>query len=309
MIMKELTSGFKNTPCYILSLALLLPMLLPATSHSLQANEMPTAEQVPGGIAILQLSKDRPITHAEFKGKRILIANNNGNRYAVVGIPLNTKPGKHTLQIYLAGGKRDVLGFDVQPKKYATQHLTVKNKRMVNPNAEDMERIIENKKEITKAFAQWTTPELVTMNFKPPVNGRFSSSFGLRRFFNKQARKPHSGMDIAASKGTQVKAPADGTVVTTGNYFFNGNTAFLDHGQGLITLYCHLDSIKVKAGQKIKQGDVLGTVGMTGRVTGPHLHWSVSLNQTMVNPALFLPGDLISPETKETEDLKINSAK
>ena len=298
--MKALISNIKYC---ILPFALLL---LPATSHSLQKNEMPAAEQVPGGIAILQLPKNRPVTHVEFKGKRILIANNNGNRYAIVGIPLSTKPGSHKLHIFHTEGKRDALRFDVQPKEYATQHLTVKNKRMVNPYAEDMERIIENKKEITRAFAKWTKSEPATMNFKPPVSGRFSSSFGLKRFFNQQARKPHSGMDIAAPKGTQVKAPADGTVITTGNYFFNGNTVFLDHGQGLITLYCHLDSIQAKTGQKINQGDVLGTVGMTGRVTGPHLHWSVSLNQTMVNPALFLPRDLISPETKEKEDTRIN---
>ena len=301
--MKELISNIKYC---ILPFTLLL---LPATSHSLQENEMPAAEQVPGGIAILQLPKDSPVTHVEFRGKRILIANNNGNRYAIVGIPLNTKPGKHKLQIFHAEKKRDALEFDVKAKEYATQHLTVKNKRMVNPYAEDMERIIENKKEITGAFAKWTNLEPATMNFKPPVSGRFSSSFGLKRFFNQQARKPHSGMDIAASKGTQVKAPADGTVITTGNYFFNGNTVFLDHGQGLITLYCHLDSIQAKAGQKIKQGDALGTVGMTGRVTGPHLHWSVSLNQTMVNPALFLPKGLVPLETRPKEDSSTNKIK
>lgn len=301
--MKEPIFAFKSIQYFILLLGLLLS---PAISWAFQADNMPVAEQVPGGIAIIQLPENRPVTHAEFNGKRILISNNNGIRYAVVGIPLTTKPGKHKIQIYQSEGNRDVLEFDVQAKEYATQRLTVKNKRMVNPNKDDMKRIIDNKKEMKKAFSQWTDTEPVTLKFSPPVNGRFSSSFGSRRFFNEQARKPHSGMDIAASKGTQIKAPADGTVITTGDYFFNGNTVFVDHGQGLITLYCHLDSAQVKAGQKIKRGDVLGTVGMTGRVTGPHLHWSVSLNQTMVNPALFLPKNLIPVEIKPDKPSKNN---
>ena len=121
-----------------------------------------------------------------------------------------------------------------------------------------------------------------------PVEGRYSSPFGLRRFFNEQARKPHSGLDIVANEGTPVRAAADGVVINTGNYFFNGNTVFIDHGQGLITMYCHLNRIDVSDGQQVKRGDLIGGVGSTGRVTGAHLHWSVLLNGTLVNPELFL---------------------
>lgn len=151
-----------------------------------------------------------------------------------------------------------------------------------------MVRINRESKEMGQAFLSWNDSLTPVFSMQIPVTGVKSSSFGLKRFFNGQARNPHSGMDIAADEGTPILAPAPGVILATGNYFFNGNTIILDHGHGLISLYCHMNTIDVDIGAQVETGEQIGRVGQTGRVTGPHLHWSINLNNTRVDPALFL---------------------
>lgn len=257
--------------------------LLPALAL---AQQLPMADQVPGGIALLELgvSADQPMPRVRYLDRQISVLNRDGKWLAMVGIPLDTEAGTQAL---LVNDKE--FKFKVKEKEYATQHLTITNKRQVNPNEQDMERITAERVRIKKALASWSNSDPLMREFVPPVNGERTSSFGLRRFFNGEPRNPHSGMDIDGNEGDPIVSPGAGTVVETGDFFFNGNTVFVDHGQGLVTMYCHLSRIDVKPGQSVGAGDTLGLVGSTGRVTGPHLHWSVSLNQAMVNPGLFLP--------------------
>ncbi len=195
--------------------------------------------------------------------------------------------GEHKLKVVSNSAEANYL-FEVVDKDYEAQYLTIKNKRQVDPNKEDMLRISKERKLISKVKTNWREINNIPLRFIKPAKGPFSSSFGLRRFFNNQPRNPHSGLDIAAEKGTPIVAPAAGVVTNAGDYFFNGKTVFLDHGQGLITMYCHMEKINIKEGDSVSVNDVLGTVGSTGRVTGAHLHWSVILNNTTVEPLLFL---------------------
>jgi murein DD-endopeptidase MepM/ murein hydrolase activator NlpD len=248
------------------------------------------SDPVPGGVVVVPLEMSAtapPVVH--YDGRRIMVVRDQNRWVAVVGIPLSTLPGEQTLLVRHGAELVKRRLFTVRDKHYAEQRITLKNRRMVEPTPADLQRIAQEQQRITAALGHWSESMGVEQPFLLPVAGRFSSPFGLRRYFNDQPRKPHSGLDIAAPQGTPIRAPAPGRVVDTGEYFFNGNTILLDHGQGLVTMYCHLDQMHVTRGQHVNRGDVIGTVGMTGRVTGPHLHWSVSLNGTMVEPLLFLP--------------------
>lgn len=252
------------------------------------AGALPRESAVPGGIAIIPLGTYANKPAAYYGDNQAMVKSSSDGWVALVGLSLSTKPGTHSLQVKAGNGKAQTRQFKVSDKQYEEQHITIKNKRKVNPYAKDLKRIRSEQARSRKAFASWDAQRIAQLDFQLPVNGRLSGTFGKRRFFNKQPRRPHSGLDIAAAKGTDVVAPTAGKVIETGNYFFNGNTVFLDHGEGLVSMFCHLDSIAVRVGQELRQGEVLGQVGETGRVTGPHLHWSVSLNNTRIDPALFL---------------------
>ena len=274
-------------------LAALGLLTLPASQLAAAAPQpsavWPNAAQVPGGIARLSLgpAAQRPVAHAG--DVPLLVLGDVIEWTALVGIPLAAKPGEASIAVQRAEGGQRKVSYTIAPKRYLEQRLTVAP-GTVDLSPEDEARYERERAHLAIVMATFSEPlpRAESLRMQVPVPGRRSSSFGLRRVFNGQSRNPHSGMDIAAGTGTPVAAPLPGRVIDTGDYFFNGNTVWLDHGGGLLSMLCHLSAIDVKTGDALKTGEHLGAVGATGRVTGPHLHWSVMLNRAMVDPALFL---------------------
>jgi peptidase M23-like protein len=263
-----------------------------AAAPSFAQTGLPLSAPVPGGVAVVCLgSASAPAPRAAFDGRRVLVTRVGDTWRAVVGLPLALRPGGYALEVDDADGGR-VVSFAVAPHKYGEQHVKLRDRRMVEPPKAVLARIAREQRTLLAAFATWSESAVADLQLDLPAPGRVSGGFGVARFFNEQPRAPHSGLDIAAPAGTPIAAPAAGTVIDTGEYYFNGRTVILDHGEGLITMYNHLDRIDVAKGARVARGDAIGTVGRTGRVTAAHLHWTVSLNNARVDPALFLPGEV-----------------
>jgi len=238
---------------------------------------------VPGGVAIVPIGGGGQAPKVTFHGEPVLTRRSAAGWVAVVGIPLSAKAGQDGIDV---DGRP--IAFMIKPKRYPEQRVHLKDQRQVTPNAEDEARIAKEQLLTGPAWKAWPEGIIPSLSFHRPTPGALTASFGMRRVFNSVPRSPHSGLDIRAPQGQAVRAPAAGVVVLTGDFFYSGNAVFLAHGEGVVSLLCHLSKITVKQGQVLKAGDLLGEVGKTGRATGPHLHWSLSLNNTRVDPRIFL---------------------
>lgn len=252
------------------------------------AHAFPANSLRPGGVAVINvLSASHPKPYVTYESSPTALVKGSQNWLAVVGIGLNAKSGTHKVVIKEESGRISSKSFNIKNHQYKTQRLSIRNKNKVNPNKKSSKRIEREyllKQKLKKTFS----PGQPKLNFIKPVSGRDSGRFGLRRILNKQKRNPHSGMDIAAPEGRKIKATESGRVIFVGNLFFTGKVIYLDHGNGLLSLYAHLSKTHVNEGQQVKRGEVIARVGKTGRVTGAHLHWTVYLNGNAVDPALFI---------------------
>lgn len=257
------------------------------TASNVQAVHLPKHSPVPGGVVKIKLHAQCP-TKAFFNNAPVIIIQDEQDYYAIAGIPLGTPPGEYKIKYFDQNNNEYNKSFKIKDKKYKISRITIKNNNMVNPDPSAQARIILDLKKIAHAVKIKSDFLPTNMQFKQPVEGFKTTSFGARRIINKQIKNPHTGMDIAAPTGANVIAGGDGVVILAENFYIPGNLVAIDHGSGLVTMYGHLSTILVTVGDKIKTGDIIGKVGSTGRVTGPHLHWTVKLNQASVDPDLFL---------------------
>ncbi len=252
------------------------------------AAQLPKSAPYPGGIEVLKLNVQSNHQPEAFYAKhQAMVIQHDGQWFAIIGIPLEAKVGKHRILLKSVNAKRYVY-FNVINKEYPLRHITITDKSKVTPPPKLRRKIAQQTKLFKKILATYTPSTKVYLDFNLPIKGRYTSGFGVRRIYNNVKPGRHTGLDIAAGKGTPIKVAADGKVLATEDFVLTGNTVFVDHGQGLITYYCHMSEVDVKPGQWVTQGQVIGKVGSTGRVTGPHLHWGTSLNDTNINPLLFV---------------------
>jgi len=239
---------------------------------------------VRGGVQVIALPDDA--ANATYEDRPVLIVE-QPKPTAIVGVALDATLGRHVLVVESAERARTEITFKVTDKAYPVQRLTLTDK-MVNPPPDELARIERETILQNEQYDRFTPLVASPFPMRLPAKGRVSSNFGLRRILNGQPRNPHAGLDIAAPTGAPVLAPATGTIAFTGSLYFNGNAIFIDHGGGLISMLCHLSKVDVHAGDAVRKGQRIGLVGATGRATGPHLHWSVSLNGARVDPSAVL---------------------
>jgi len=276
----------------LLALALALALAAPA------AASLPRAANVPGGVARVALGalvSDAERPRAWLGEHEVLVAADGDEWVALVGLALDTPVAMHELRVVDASGLQRSVRFPVVAKRYPEQRITPRDTGKVQLSASDLARVEAEMKTIQALKRHWRSVSDTDTDFALPAEGRLTGRFGVRRYFNGEARSPHAGFDIAVPTGSPVKANARGTVLATGEFFFNGKTVFIDHGNGLLSMYCHLERLDVSPGDPVNKRQVIGRSGMTGRATGPHLHWSVILNGAMVDPWLFVSTDRRTP--------------
>jgi len=248
-----------------------------------------------GDVALLRLQRSQGIVSAEYfqDNRPVFFYYDNATLTycAFLGIDLEEKPGPNSVPVKITAQNgivsRTTVEFIIRKKDFPAEHLTVPESQ-VTLNRLDNARYEREKMMVAAILQKPSDLKLRNSDFLKPLQADVDTPFGVRRFFNNKPKNPHSGVDFKAPEGTPVVASNHGRVVLTGNHFFSGNSVFIDHGSGIITMYFHLASFAVAHGETIEKGQVVGHVGSTGRATGPHLHWGMRINNQRVDPMALL---------------------
>jgi murein DD-endopeptidase MepM/ murein hydrolase activator NlpD len=256
----------------------------------------------PGEVLVVTVTapaSDAPVGVHAFGRDWPVYAVDKGRWRALVGIDLETRPGRYTVAVTSASGRAD-RPVDVQRHAFPTRRLTV-DPDLVNPPPEALERIERDTRELQRIWTA-SSPDRLWTAFVRPVPDEANSAFGTRSIYNGQPRSPHTGADFLSPAGRPVQAPAGGRVVLADALYFTGNTVVIDHGMGLFSLLAHLSEVDAHTGETVAAGDVVGKVGATGRVTGPHLHWTVRLNGARVDPLSLLYVTRSAPDAEHERE-------
>lgn len=241
----------------------------------------------PGDVARVEISGvvdgDHPTGTAFTQDLTFHFDRQRHKHHALVGIDLDTKPGTYPLRIDHVGAQQPAaLTLRVVPKQFAERRLRVPG-AYVEPPPEALEQIKRDSAVLAGAYAR-VSPRKWRDAFVLPVDGKPTSNFGTRSYYNGQPRSPHAGVDFVGKTGTPIRAANRGEVVVAAPMYFTGNTVIVDYGDRLFSVFAHLSALHVKSGDTVEADTIVGLVGATGRVTGPHLHWSVRLNGARVDP-------------------------
>jgi hypothetical protein len=251
----------------------------------------PLPPTVPGGVRVVTVSAESA-TRVEARVFERVVALDQvapGRWQAALGVDLDVKPGSYPVVVTARGpagaAAEAQTALTVRHRAFPTRQLTVATK-FTDPSPAELERIQEEAARVARLWDRRSTPRWD--GFRTPTAGMPTSSFGARSIINGQPGAPHAGTDYRGAVGTPVVAPASGRVVMADDLFMTGHTLVIDHGGGALSLLAHLSSIETAVGQDVEAGDLVGRVGATGRVTGPHLHWGVRLLGARVDPLLML---------------------
>lgn len=246
---------------------------------------------IQGGIAIGRVQPGAKI----HLGKQQVRVSPDG--WFLLGFGRDEKPNV-LLDVDFADGKKQQQTLNIKARKYEIQRIDGLPPSKVTPSAEDLKRIKRENALISAARHRDEPRTDFLSDFEWPVIGRVSGVFGSQRVLNGKPKRPHYGVDVAAPNGTTVRAPAPGVVTLVHqDMFYTGGTINLDHGHGLTSIFVHLSGISVTEGQRVEKGSVIGSVGATGRATGPHLHWGMNWFQARIDPMLLV-GDMPSPSSQ-----------
>lgn len=263
-----------------------------------QAQASPLAEVNPsrvpvGGVAVVRVTAGFPVEHASasWSGGEVALFEEEGKLVGLLGVDLDVRPGEKELRVKAVGkrGGGFVVGaaFRVEHRDYPVQRLTVAQE-MVTPRPEVQKRIAREYNLLQSIFKRATPARYFNGRFKRPVPGEKTSPFGARRILNGNPRSPHSGVDLRAALGEEVRATNSGVVVLAEKLYLPGNSVVVDHGGGLHSVYYHLSEVMVEEGLRVEKGEIIGLAGKSGRVTGAHLHFGFNLSGARVDPELVL---------------------